>query len=253
MPAGNPLQSVQRVARILYAVAGVEDGRTLNQIAEAVGAKPNTVYKFIRTLEAEHFLIRRKHPIRFSLGHALTELKTLDDGRHLLSVAGKVMVRTQAQMPDGNFNLLEYEHPHTYQRLCVQSRRPGVLIRRREYHVEPYIKASSLLFLAYAHPDEVQGYFRAHNFDLLGKPLWHSRERLEEFLTKVRHLGFSQPDFPDDSWDGYWFRVAVPIFAPGGDVLAAIGGFLPANEPVRSRKLMTRLCREAAVEITKKL
>lgn len=253
MPAGNPLQSVQRVARILYAVAGVEDGRTLNQIAEAVGAKPNTVYKFIRTMEAEHFLIRRKHPIRFSLGHAIKELKVLDDGRHLLTVAGKVMVRTQAQMPDGHFNLLEYEHPHTYQRLCVQSHRPGVLIRRREYHVEPYIKASSLLFLAYAHPDEVEEYFRVHSFERLGKPLWHSRERMEEFLAKIRRLGFSQPDFLDANWDCTLFRVAVPIFAPGGDVLAALGGYLPADEPIRARKQMTRLCREGAAKISSML
>lgn len=249
MPGNAHIQTLQRGVRILYAVAGVEDGLTPNQIATTIQVKPATVYKFIRTLEAEHLLVRRKSPLRYALGHAITELKTLDDQRHLLTFSGKVLIRTYAKLPEANFALLEHEPPYTYQRFCVESQRPGVLVRRREYKQEPYIKASSLLFLAYSHADEVENYFRTFPFEIHGKASWKTRARLNEFLAEVRRTGICLPDFPDPAWGGQLYRLAVPIFSRGGEVIAAIGGYQMLDEPVRTRKMLVRLCREAAQEI----
>lgn len=249
MPGNAHIQTLQRGVRILYAVAGVEDGLTPNQIASVIQVKPATVYKFIRTLEAEHLLVRRKSPLRYVLGHAVTELKTLDDQRHLLTVSGKILIRTYAKLPEANFALIEHEPPYTYQRFCVESQRPGVLVRRREFQQAPYTKASSLLFLAYSHPDEVENYFRTFPFELHGKPSWKSMARLNEFLAGVRRTRISLPDFPESGFGGSVHRLAVPIFSRGGEVIAAIGGYQMTEEPVRTRKILLRLCQEAAQEI----
>lgn len=245
MPRNESIQSVQRAVRILYAVAGFDGGRTIGQIAETLGLKPNTAYRFIKTLEQEHMLERKTNPLRFTLGTALSELKRLDDERRLLTVAGPVLVRFQARLPDANLALLELHGTETFQRLCVESDRPGVLIRRREYKVDFYSRASSLLFLAYSHPDDAERIYRAHPFESEGKSVWKTRSRLEDFLRSIRQTGRSQPGFPERNF----FRVAVPVFAPGGEVIAAIGGFIAMDESAKSKHLLVRLCSRAAREV----
>lgn len=250
MPRNESIQSVQRAIRILYAAAGAEDGRTVGQIAATIGLKTNTVYKFIRTLEAEHFLVRKENPLRFSLGRALAELKGLDDDRHLLDVAAKVLMRTHAKLPTGSFAFIERQAGGIYQRLRIEAKRPGVLVRPREYRLHPYAKASSLVFLAYMSAEEQEKYFKEHSFELMGKPIWKSHERLEAFLSKIRRLGYSQPDFLDNR---DWQRIAVPVFTQGKELLAAVGSFYDINHPVGSHKTLLRLTLDAAKEISEKI
>lgn len=251
MPRDESLQSIQRAVKILYGVAGVEDGCTVQQIAARTGLKPNTAYKFIRTLEREHLLRRKKNPLRFVLGQALAELKTLDDERHLLSLAGGMLVQTQALLPLASFCLLEMHHATNYERLSVLSNRPGVLVQRREFSVPLYGKASSLLFLAYCHPDEAQKLYEAHPFEREGRAIWKSRARLEDFLARVRKLGYSQPEVPDS--EGSVFRVAAPVFSRGQELIAAIGGFVPIGASKKYRAQLVRLCRKTAAELTERL
>ncbi len=54
MPRNTPNQSLQRAMSILFAVAGTSDGRTVEQIARRTGLKPNTVGRFVRTMDLEN-------------------------------------------------------------------------------------------------------------------------------------------------------------------------------------------------------
>ncbi len=251
MPRNESMQSLRRAVKILYAVAGVEEGCSTQRIAERTGLKPNTLHRFLRTLEEEHFLMRRMRPLRFLLGPAVTELKTLDDERHLLSVSGEVLVRFQAKLPVSTFNLVELCRTTNYQRLCVQAERPGLVVQRRDFQVPIYEKASSLLFLAYCHPDEARKIYAAHPFGTEGRPYWKNRLELDAFLTRVRRLGYCQPGVPDS--EGPVFRVAAPVFSRGREVIAAVGAFVLLSESSRQKKSLIRLCREAAAEITRRL
>lgn len=249
MPHNSLIQSTQRTVKILYAVAGSEEGRTINQIAETLGLKPNTAYRLIKTLEQEHMLQRKTSPLRFALGSALSELSRLDEERHLLTVAGRILIRTQAQLPESNIALLELHGTDTFQRLCVESDRPGVLIKRRDFKVDFYSRASSLLFLAYSHPDVAERIYRAHSFESEGKPVWKSRAKLENFLHQIRQDGRALPDFPERNY----YRLAVPIFSPGKEVIAAIGGYITMDVPARSKKTLVSLCHAAAQKVTDSL
>lgn len=248
MPGDKPLQSIQRAIQILYAVAGVENGCTIQQIAARTGLKANTAYKFTRTLERENLLLRKKSPLRFTLGRTIDELKQLNDERHLLSVAGKLLVKTQAALPCSTFSLLELQQSTTYQRLSVQSNRPGVLVQRRDYAVPLYTKASSLLFLAYSHPDEAQKFYDAHPFEINGKPVWKTQANLDAFLAGVRKRGYCQPEVPDI--EGPHFRVAAPVFSQGHELVAAIGAFIMVNEPKKYRPQLIQLCRKIGEDIS---
>ncbi len=249
MPRNEALQSVQRAVHILYAVAGHEDGRTIAQIAIALGVKANTAYRFIQTLEQEHMLHRKVNPLRFFLGAAISELKQLDDERHLLSISGEILVRTQARLPEANFALLEFLGTDTFQRLCVESSRPGVLIRRREFKVDFYSRASSLLFLAYSHPFEAERIMCAHPFEYEGKPIWKTIERLNRFLEKIRKSGYSEPGFPERNF----FRLAVPIFTHGQEVIAALGAYISVEKSEKVKRQLLSLTRHAAKEITERM
>ncbi|MFA7160930.1 MAG: helix-turn-helix domain-containing protein [Kiritimatiellia bacterium] len=251
MPHDDSIQSIQRAVKVLYAVAGVEDGCSISQIANKTGLKPNTVYKFTRTLEREHLLTRKKSPLRFVLGRTVHELQTLDDERHLLTVSSKILARTQAKLLSAAFTLLELDGTNTHQRLSVDGNRPGVVIQRREYIIPLYEKASSLLFLAHADADQTHKIYAAHPFETKGKTLWGSQARLDAFLEDTRRLGYCQPDIPD--CDGPHFRVAAPVFSQGNEVIAAVGACILTSEPKKNRPLLIRLCINAAQEITRSL
>jgi DNA-binding IclR family transcriptional regulator len=226
----------------------MEEGCSIAQIAAKTGLKENTAYKYTRTLEREHLLGRKTNPLRFVLGPAVSELRVLDEERRLLTAAAKIMVRRQAELPQSSIVLLERDGTTTWQRLCVQYNRPGIVIQRREFVVPLYTKASSLLFLAYSHPEEAERMFRAHPFEAQGKVVWKNRIRLEAFLAETRRLGYCLPEVPDI--DGAFFRVAAPVFSPGNEVLAAVGAIIPESEPAGFRPTLVRLCRRAAREIT---
>ena len=251
MPGNALNQSVQRAARILYVVAGAEGGCTVAHIAAATGLRLHTAYKFIRTLEAENLLQRREPPLRFHLGRAIAELKHLDDDRRLLTLGGRILVRAQARLPQASIALLEPEAGDTYQRLAVFGDRPGVLVKRRDYRVDPYAKASSLLFLAHATPENAARFFRQHPFARKGRAIWKTRARFDAFLEKIRLDGHALPDFPDDADRPVpLFRLAVPVFTPDETLAAAIAGFLPDSASRTAKNELVTLCRAAAAELT---
>lgn len=251
MPSDSSIQSIQRAVKVLYAVAGVEDGCSVAQIANKTGMKPNTVYKFTRTLEREHLLSRKTSPLRFVLGPTISELKLLDGERQLLTIASRALRRANAQYLEAGFMLLELNGTTTYQRLCVDGNRPGVIIQRRDYFIPLYEKASSLLFLAYASRQQANLLYAAHPFEIKGKPLWGTKENLEAFLQQTRTLGYSQPNVPDS--DGPLYRVAAPVFSLGNEVIAAVGGSIYLTTTPEEKSLLVRLCVEAAKEITDQL
>jgi DNA-binding IclR family transcriptional regulator len=254
MPGNAPIQSVQRAARLLHAIAGAEDGLSVAQAAAAAGLRLHTAYKFLRTLESENLLQRREHPLRFLLGRGISELKRLDDDRHLLTLGGRLLVRAQARLPSASLVLLEPDGPDTYQRLGVFSDRPGVLVKRRDFKVDPYAKASSLLFLAHASPETTAAFFQKHPFVKTGRALWKSRARLEAFLEKIRHEGLALPEFPDSTASATpLFRLAVPVFAADASLVACIAGFLPDTASRTAKKQLVTLCRSTAAELTKRL
>ncbi|EIP99668.1 transcriptional regulator [Opitutaceae bacterium TAV1] len=249
MAQNDPIQSISRAVRILFAVAGAEGGRSIEQIAETTGLNPSTAYRLIRTLENDKMLVRSTRPLRFLLGEAVGELKRLDDERHLIAVAGRVLVSWQAKLPEANFGLVERIGLESCERVRVSAARPGAMIIRRTKLHEPYGKVSPMLFLAYAAPDEQEEFFRRHPFEPAGRKLWGDLTKLHGFLADTCRRGYALPEFPEAKW----FRVSVPIFAKGGHLVAAVGGYVEkgARQAVKTR--LVKYCQDAATEISGKL
>jgi len=252
MPA--PIQSLQRAIRILYAIAGREEGCTVQEIAQQAVLKPITTYKILCTLEAEKFIVRRPgFPLRFTLGHAVHELKCLDDSRTLLTEAGKELLKAQRRMPQAHFGLIQDEGGDSFARMIVFPEHYGKLCKMREFRQHSYEKVSSLLFLAYSSPAEAALFYQKHPYETEGAPYWGRRENFEAFLDKVRRLGYSQTDKPPTD-RVFTHRIAAPVFSSDGRVVAAVGAYLcDADVTSESLKLMARLARLVAETLTRKL
>ncbi|MAX26804.1 MAG: hypothetical protein CMJ19_20115 [Phycisphaeraceae bacterium] len=222
MAKTQSIQSVQRAIAILYAVAGIEDGRSVAQIAAALDIKSNTCHKLVLTLESEGLLVRRNKPLRFMLGQGIRELNCLEEDRHLLSLAAKWMTRAHARISSANLVFLEWEQAITYQRLRCNAKAPGRVIRPRNLVIEPYCHISPLVFLANADEQEAFLFDQTYPFEPLGKSIWGSRRRFDSYLASIRRDGYavSGPEL------SHWFRVVAPIFSPGHEVLAVIGGYV---------------------------
>jgi DNA-binding IclR family transcriptional regulator len=237
------VQSLQRGFKILYHVAGRRDGCSVGEIAAGVGLKEITAYKLIRTLEAEKFLQRLGPPLRFTLGHSVHELKHLDDERVLLTEAGKALLAAQREMPDVSFVLLQIENGNTYQRMRVGPEHYGRLLRMRDYQVNSYEKASSLLFLAHGSPEENDQFFAKHPFEREGRAYWKSRFELEQFLAGVRRRGWSQPELKGE----IYYRLAAPVWSPSGKVISSVGCFTEHTglTKIKKRRMLQQSLRTA--------
>ncbi len=245
------MQSIQRAMQILYAIAGVEDGLTVNQLATKTNLKPNTVYKFTRTMERERLLKRKKSPLRFVIGSSIHELGTLDYERQFLTIASEELIKAQSKLLTATFQLLERDGTVIYRRLYTDDQRPGLVMKCREYEVPLYNKVSSLLLLAYATEEEQQVLMSHHPFGREGQVYWPSIHQLKDYLRKTKRKGYSLCEFPDPG--RLYYTAATPVSSPDNEVKAAIGGCIGLEESKASKRRLLEVCFETSEAISKRL
>ncbi|MGE9290085.1 MAG: IclR family transcriptional regulator [Puniceicoccales bacterium] len=246
----DTVQSLHRAVKVLYFIAGREGGSTVAEVASGVGLKSITTYKIIRTLEAENLLKRLGPPLRFTLGQSIHELKHLDDDRTLLTIASKFILQAQREQPETHFALLQYDHGDTYERLLVEPKHFGRIIRQRQHRLHSYNSASSLLFLAFSSDKEKAQFMNRHPFEDEGRRYWTSLEKLELFLKTIRRREWSEPLIAQKEYHG----IAAPIWSADRRVIAAMGAYTRIGEAsLRTQQTMRKICRQSAQSITQEL
>ncbi|WPJ96761.1 helix-turn-helix domain-containing protein [Coraliomargarita algicola] len=249
MPNNTPNQSVQRTVQILYLLAGQEGGLSVRQIADQIKTKPNTAYRLIRSMELEKLVERRTEPIRFILGPAVAQLYHLNQERHLLSEADRLLRYYQTQQRRASFVFSEMEGTKFYTRLRTPRERPGVLIRHRESVNALYETSSSLLFMAYANPLLLSKIEQSYPFEEYGSLYWKSRAELNECLRLTRKRGYCFPQSHGPL--GTLITLSAPVFDSGNEIIAAVGGYI-SDEPVSQREIKRLIenCCKCAHQLT---
>jgi DNA-binding IclR family transcriptional regulator len=247
MPGNRPIQVIQRVSNILYAIAGVEGGCSVTQLSRITGIKVATLHRIVRSLQIEGFLTRLDRPTRYTLGPAIVDLNRLHQQQHLLTVCAEEMIRAHATLISANLVLVVPQDHVCYQRLRCTADQPGRISRLRNSPVEPYIRASSLVCLAYATTTQSQAFYEAHPFEKEGRDVWKTRQNLEEFLAKVRHEGLAIPPIPD------LVGVAVPILSPNRELIAVVEGSMPLSTEPRKPQKLVHLCQTTSQAIMRRL
>jgi DNA-binding IclR family transcriptional regulator len=251
MQQRQPIQSIQRAVQILYLIAGVEEGLSIPQITARTGLKSNTIYNIVRTLEAEKLIIRKQAPLRFLIGSAVHELATLNNEQQLLSITSEELLNAQKHNLDSSFMLVERDGNDTFKRMFTDGHRRGVVIKCRDFPVPPYVKATSLLLLAYAGEERRQSYYKNKPFDDLGRSVWKNRSKLEAYLKQIKRDGYSSPDIQSEDIDLY--TVAAPIISENNEVNASVGSYINIDSKPSDKARLHELTIQTAKTISQRL
>ncbi len=229
MEQKKPTNLVRALARgldILEALAARPEGMGVRELADVLGLKPPTVHNLLRTLRHRGYVARATAPVRYRLGPAAGGLggrsrAAAEDARHIAALR-----RLAGQFPRATVTYAEPVGQEVRTTLRIAPERPGVLQRPDGRVMPPYTSASALVVQAFRDADERLAFQRAWPFDEYAAGAWATPAELDAFLAEVRARGWARPRNCSDGR----LRVAVPVFAPGGEPRGALGLALAADE-----------------------
>lgn len=243
MPGNDTVQSVERAIDLLQALASSDNGLRLSDLAEQLALNTTTAHNLIRTLAGRGFVVKGAGQ-RLRLGPALAEMLAQEQERSLLRAAAKAGLDLQHTFPDSIVNVAELVGSEVRIRIRLSPDRPGLVQRPGTQAGNPYGTAVGLCCQAFADLAALQALRDAQPFHEYATNLWASPEALADFLTEARRLGHIETPFAKQERP----RIAVPVFRPDGQFLAAIGMALP-NLDDASRQAALAALRTAAAAI----
>ena len=238
MPGSELVQSVQRSLDIVEAVAQSDSGLTLRQLAEDLGLKPPTVHSLAKTLVARRYLEKTPGRPRYRLGPAALRLADAFWERRLIHRGALAVRELSRELPGATVLLAEAVGGEILTTLRVRPERPGILERPRARTLHPYATSCALVYQAFWSEEERNAFRERHPFQIHGAHIWGDLERLDAALEEIRKKGYADPGLVGTGGRA----VAAPVFAPGGDLAAALGASAPPNQP--PGKPWTEFCKE---------
>ncbi len=229
LPHSELVQSLLRAVDVIELVAQSERGLSLGEVCNSLGLKQPTAHNLMRTLVARDFVEKTTSPVRYRLGSAVFRLAEERAShsvvRHASMIVSDLFERLRGFLPaklhpqeEATISFSQHIGGEVVMLLRLRMQRPGVL-ERPKLIMSAYQSAAPLCFQAFWSREELEDYRRRHPFLDQGTPIWKTRDRLDNFLSRVREVGYAQPPiFPQGQ-----FRVAVPVWGDGHRLLGVIG------------------------------
>lgn len=224
MPRSELVQSLLRGLDILRLLGEAERGIRVVDVAGLLAVKPPTAHNLLRTLAHRGFV--EQNGMRYRLGAAVLELAEAQANRQFLLRASVAIMAVSRHFAAATVTLGELMGTDVAVRLRVSPDRPGVLQKPRERTFPLYTTASGLLAQAYVAGDQLQAIRERHPFWEQDIQAWQDLDALEEYLGKVRKVGYCEHPFGRDEA----LRIATPLFGAGNEFCAVLG----LNIPVRA-------------------
>jgi IclR family acetate operon transcriptional repressor len=237
--AEDSVRAVDRALEILLAFTPRDGELTVSEILKRVDLSRPTLYRLLRTLEGNRFLLSSGDPRRFRLGPSVAQLANAWSGRLDLAAVAQPMVRKVWEktgetvalfVPEGSFRLCVAEMPSAQ----ALSFKRGV-----GYREKLVLGASGRAILA--HGRETEASLKAHAAGLA-----IDLKKYPQELARVRSRGYAVSE--SELIRGA-VAIAAPFFNGAGDVAGSIGIFgpsvrLPAAQIEKFGKLLVREARE---------
>jgi DNA-binding IclR family transcriptional regulator len=206
-------------------IAESPDGLPLNAVARAVGLKPPTAHKLLRTLIDRRFIEKAGDPLRYRLGAALVQVADAHWDNAFLQRAAHSMRETARRVPAATVSLARAMGGEVSMMLRISPERPGFLERPPNRLMLPYSTATALVFQAFWTHEEREAYRRRYPFEEYGTHLWKSSCEVDAFLEEARSKGYAAVFLRDRST----LAVAAPIFSVVGGFQASLGASVRAK------------------------
>jgi IclR family acetate operon transcriptional repressor len=237
--AEDSVRAVDRALEILLAFTPRDGELTVSEILKRVDLSRPTLYRLLRTLEGNRFLVSSGDPQRFRLGPAVAQLANAWSGRLDLGAVAQPMMRRIWEKTGETVALFV---PEAAFRLCVAeipSAQALSFKRGVGYREKLVLGASGRAILA--HGRETEATLKAH---AAGLPI--DLKKYPRELARVRRRGYAVSE--SELIQGA-VAIAAPFFNGAGEVAGSIGIFgpsvrLPAAQIAKFGKLLVREARE---------
>ncbi|RPI61475.1 MAG: hypothetical protein EHM48_05580 [Planctomycetaceae bacterium] len=245
MPNYDLLQSVGRALDILELVGNSESGMSWRLVVDRTHLSNTTAFNMLRALVAKGFLVKRRNPIRYYPGPVLINFRRAQRDYELFQRAKPVLMNL-ANSFIGEARLCECVGLRILSMLMVAAGQLGVMQPHLPHFMRPYGIGS--VFQAYWDKQQLADYEKNVPFAKHGKKKWGSRENFHRFLSGFRKNRVAMlPVYRS----GDIFRVAAPIFGPGGNVVAIVCLIKPiAQTNATFRHKCCQAIRKAGVELS---
>lgn len=218
MTKSNTIQSVVKAMDVLRVVGHSDNGVRLNEIATSLDMKMPATHHMVRTLLDGNFLAKRGG--LFYLGEDLTELAINANGDGgFTNAVGKEMHHIYNKLPRCVVVMVLISNYTVEMKLRIGYERPNVLEKVSGMTYNIYANAGGLISLAYASEEIREHLEEKQPFAEMGLHLWTSRDKLEQFLAKVRSQGYVVSPFDSE----VSFRAAAPVFDVDGNYRSGLG------------------------------
>ena len=241
-------QSVGRILSILEALAGVQTGATLSELALKAGAPKTSLVGLLAGLTAEGCLARDETG-RYCLAPRFISLAMrVASGKELIMLARPVMTRlVEAAGETAVLGALAPDAEVTTYLAKVESQNPiryAVNVGERR---ELYCTAIGKILLAHLEPSRLTQYLKSTPRQRFTPSTVTSARSLAAELSRIRKDGIARTC--DERVMGA-SGVAAPIFSSSGAVVAALLIAGPSDRMQAHAERNERLVREAAAECT---
>ena len=216
-PRRYTIEAVDRALVVLERLAE-QPGVGLTELSKQLGFTKTLTFRLVQTLEERGFVAKDREDGRYSLGYRMAYLGSCVDPQRSVVVAAAPVMDDLRDQTDENVNLLVREGARC---LCVatrESRHSMRLFAHAGRRGPLHAGGGSTLLLAYA-PEPVVDEVLAAPLQRYTDHTETDPDRLRAVLTTIRRNVFH---LAQDDLDLGAFSIAVPIWGPGGDVVAAL-------------------------------
>ncbi len=259
---GDLLHSVQRALRVLSLVAEHPQGLSARDISSLLGLNISTCYHILNTLVAGGYLDRLPHSQTYLLGPQIPFLnnafvQSLTGQEPPSQVEDDIWPKAPslvARLRSVLYGLTEQTQEPSYlacwrygeivlQAIVEAPQAAKVTKLYVGYRGQAHCHALGKVLLAYSDPAIVDRYLDLHPLTPFGPNTIVQRSRFVEELNDIVRQGYSidREEFSTDTC-----CIAAPVFAPQGQVLAALAiSFTPDVLARRAERLITQVTRAA--------
>jgi DNA-binding IclR family transcriptional regulator len=262
---GDLLHSVQRALRVLSLIAERPEGLSAREISKILGINISTCYHILNTLVATEFLDRHPQTQVYLLGPQIPFLNnafvqslaqqesgpSLEDDlwanaftpASLVSRLRSILFSLTSQTQEPSYMACWRYGEVELQAIVEAPQAPKVTKLYVGYRGQAHSHALGKILLAYSEPAFVDRYLDMHPLLPSGPNTIVQRSRFIDELNDIVRQGYS---IDREEFTSNICCIAAPIFAPRGQVVAALGiSFAPDALTKRAEWLIAQVTRAA--------